>query len=112
MSSEGLSFQTEIHEGCAVVSCSGRLMAGETDPLRAEIRALFPQAKKVVLDLSGLTSMDSMGLGTIVALYVSSKAAGCELVIVNFGERVRKLLIMTNLLSVFEEYGNYNLKMP
>ena len=112
MSSEALTFRTEMQEGAAVVYCSGRLMAGETEPLRAEVKSLFPRAKSVVLDLSGLTGMDSMGLGAIVSLYVSAKAGGCELTLVNFGERVRKLLIVTNLLSVFEEYGRSNVRMP
>ena len=112
MSSDALGFRTEIHEGSAVVYCSGRLVAGQTEPLRAEVKGLFPRAKRVVLDLTGLTGMDSMGLGAIVGLYASAKAAGCEFTMINFGERIRKLLIITNLLSVFEAYGNCNVKMP
>lgn len=112
MSADALSFRTEIQEGAAVVYCSGRLMAGETEPLRAEVKSLFPRAKSVVLDLTGLTRMDSMGLGAIVGLYVSAKAAGCEFTMINFGERVRQLLIVTNVLSLFEEYGKNIVKMP
>jgi len=107
-----LRFRVEVRDGVTVVHCSGRLMAGATDALRAEVKGLIPHAKRVVLDLTGLTRMDSMGLGAIVSLYVSAKAAGCDLAMINFGERVRQLLIVTNLLSVFEEYGKHIVKMP
>ena len=108
----GLTFRTEADDATATIYCNGRLMAGETDALRSEVRNLFPRVRRIVLDLSGLTRMDSMGLGSIVSLYVSAKAAGCELNMINFGERVRQLLIMTNLLSIFEEYGKHIVKMP
>jgi anti-sigma B factor antagonist len=54
-----------------------------------------------VLDLTELTHMDSMGLGTLVRLYVSTKSAGCELKLINLGPKIRQLLSVTNLLSVF-----------
>jgi anti-sigma B factor antagonist len=87
-------------------------MAGCTDELRSQVKALFPATKRIVLDLTDLTRMDSMGLGSIVSLYVSAKAAGCNLKMINFGDRVRQLLIVTNLLDVFEEYGKHIVKMP
>ena len=107
-----LSFRIEAQDGAVVVYCRGRWMAGETSALRNEVKALFPTHKRVVLDLTDLTRMDSMGLGALVSLYVSAKAAGCQLTMINFGERVRQLLIVTNLLDVFEEYGKYIVKMP
>ncbi len=112
MPTDGLHFRTEMQEDSAVVYCSGKLTAGQTEPLRAEVKDLFSRTKTVVLDFTGLTHMDSMGLGAIVGLYVSAKGAGCEFTMVNFGERVRRLLIVTNLLSVFEEYGRSNIRMP
>ena len=107
-----LSFEIEVQDGVTVVHCRGRWMAGETGELRSAVKALFPTTKRIVLDLHELTRMDSMGLGALVSLYVSAKAAGCELKMVNFGERIRQLLIVTNLHEVFEEYGKHIVKMP
>jgi anti-sigma B factor antagonist len=56
--------------------------------------------------------MDSAGLGTIVALYVSARRADCDLRLINFNKRVRELLGMTNLLSIFEACGQYFTRMP
>ncbi len=107
-----LSFRIEEQDGATMVYCKGRWMAGETGELRNQVKALFPAGKRIVLDLRELTRMDSMGLGALVSLYASAKAAGCPLTMVNFGERVRQLLIVANLLDVFEEYGKHIVKMP
>jgi anti-sigma B factor antagonist len=85
----------------AVVRCHGKLVAGVTDVLYAEVSQLIPGTKRIVLDLTDLTHMDSMGLGTVVRLYVSARSAGCDLKLINLGKRIRQLLGISNLLSVF-----------
>jgi len=95
-----------VHEPDAVViRCSGLLVAGVTGLLRTEVKRVMPETRRIILDLGELEKMDSMGLGTIVSLYVSAKAAGCELELVHLSKRVRELLGITNLLSVFEQAG-------
>jgi anti-sigma B factor antagonist len=96
----------------AVVRCGGKLVAGVTDFLHTEVSRLIPETKRIVLDLTELNYMDSMGLGTIIRLYVSAKAAGCELELVNIGPRIRQLLGMTNVLSVFTACGEHHLRIP
>jgi anti-sigma B factor antagonist len=88
-----------------VVRCRGKLVAGVSDFLYAETRQLIPGSKKIVLDLSELTNMDSMGLGAIVRLYVSAKSAGCELQLINLGPKIRQLLGVTHLLGVLASIG-------
>jgi anti-sigma B factor antagonist len=95
-----------------IVECTGRLVSGGTDQLRSEVKGLFPKSKAVVLDLTNVTQMDSMGLGTIVSLYASAKANGCDLKLINLSKRVREIFRVTNLLSVFEVYGEHIIKMP
>jgi anti-sigma B factor antagonist len=96
----------------AVVRCGGKLVAGVNDFLYTEVSRLIPECKRIVLDLTDLAYMDSMGLGTVIRLYVSAKAAGCELELVNVGARIRQLLGMTNLLSVFTVCGEHHLRIP
>ncbi|MGA8727937.1 MAG: STAS domain-containing protein [Terracidiphilus sp.] len=94
------SFDVERKGTLAVVRCRGKLVAGVADKLYARISQLIPDSKRIVLDLTDLSHMDSMGLGTVVRLYVSAKSAGCCLELVNLGKGVRHLLGVTNLLSV------------
>jgi anti-anti-sigma factor len=56
--------------------------------------------------------MDSMGLGALIRLYVSARSAGCDLELINLGKRIRQLLGVTNLLSVFTVIGETGIKMP
>ncbi|MGP8245048.1 MAG: STAS domain-containing protein [Bryobacteraceae bacterium] len=89
----------------AVVRCRGRLVAGGTDILHAKVSQLIPDSRRIVLDLTDLTHMDSMGLGAVVRLYVSARSAGCDFELINLGKRIRHLLGVTNLLSVFTIIG-------
>ncbi len=73
---------------------------------------MIPQSKKIVLDLTELTQMDSLGLGTIVGLYVSAKAAGSTLILINLSPRVRDLFRITNVWSILEVYGENIVRMP
>ncbi len=107
-----LTLDIERAGNSAVVRCRGKLVAGVTDFLYLEVSQLMPDTQRIVLDLTDLTHMDSMGLGTLVRLYVSARSAGCALELINLGKRIRQLLGMTNLLSVFTIVGESGIRMP
>ncbi len=94
-----------MKDDAAVVYLTGSLVAGGTTPLREEVKSLLPKVKSVVLDMTGLTRMDSLGLGTIVGLYVSAKSAGCEFKLINLGDRIRQLIIISKLDQLFEGFA-------
>ena len=94
-----------------VVRCNGKLVAGVHDVLYVRVCQLMPDSKRIVLDVTELTRVDSMGLGTLVRLYVSGKSAGCSLELINIGKRVRELLGLTNLWSVFAVVGEHQIRM-
>jgi anti-anti-sigma factor len=103
-----LTYEIERKGETAVVKCHGRLVVGLTEGFYQELKELASSSKVLVLDLEDLTYVDSMGLGTIVRLYVHAKGAGCELKLLHLGKQLRNLLKMTNLLSTFssaEEHG-------
>jgi anti-sigma B factor antagonist len=96
-----IAFSVE-HKGNAVlVHCRGRLVAGLCNEFYSKIHALIPGSKRLVLDLTDLAFVDSMGIGTLVRLHVSAKSAGSCLELINLGKQIRHLLGITNLLSLF-----------
>jgi anti-anti-sigma factor len=95
----------------AIVRCHGKLLAGYTDLLHVPVSHLLADHQRIVLDLSDLTHMDSMGLGALVRIYVASKNRGTTLELRNLGKKVRDLLIMTNLLPAFTITGEHNIRM-
>ncbi len=98
-----LTLDVETNGDVATVKCHGRLVLGVCDVLTCKVRELIPNTKRIVLDLTDLKQMDSMGLGTIVRLYVTAKSSGSCLVLINMGPRIRQLLGITNLLSVLTD---------
>ena len=109
--SEPLTFEIERAGDHAIVRCRGKLVAGLNEMLYAKVRPMIPETKRIVLDLTDVTHMDSMGLGSVVRLYVSAKSVGCSLELVNFGEKIRKLLSTTHLLSVLAAIGPQGIAM-
>jgi anti-sigma B factor antagonist len=100
-----VTISIEQGSGFAVVRCRGRLVAGSGGPFYDEVRELIPSSERIVLDLGELTQLDSMGLAALVRLYVSAKAAGSRLELVNVGGRIRQILGVTHLISVFTIIG-------
>ena len=91
-------------DGVTVLEMEGRIVLGEeTVGLREKVKALLGMGKKkLVLDLKGVTMIDSSGLGALVGVHSSAKASGASLRLCNLGSRTNELLQMTRLLTVFE----------
>lgn len=94
-----------------VVQCRGKVISGTSGDLHAEVKALLASSKHVILDLTDVTQMDSSGLGAIAGLYISAKATGCRLELINLSKRVRELLSLTNILLLFESAGEHNIRV-
>lgn len=106
-----LTLAIEDHGDTAVIILTGRLVSSSSDLLYRPVLALLPTHKRIVLDLAELTHMDSMGLGSLLRLYVSAKARGCTIELRNLGNRVRELMVMTNLLPMFTVVGEHGVRM-
>jgi anti-sigma B factor antagonist len=105
------TFEIERKGVKALVSCHGALVAGQTKGLYDGLVPLFPDCRRLVLDLTDVRYVDSMGLGTLVRLYVSAKGAGCRLELINLGKQIREILGITHLLSVLTTMGEQGITM-
>jgi anti-sigma B factor antagonist len=106
-----LTLEIERTDAMTIVRCQGQLVSGLTDILYSNVRPMIQANKRIVLDLSEITWMDSMGLGSLVGLYTSAKASGCELQLLKIGKRVRELLGLTHLLDVFSIIGEHGVRL-
>jgi anti-sigma B factor antagonist len=90
--------------GVTVVELDGRIVLGEeTNKLRDTVKSLVSQGKKkLVLDVKNVTTIDSSGLGALVAAYSTAKSSGASLRLSNLGAHFNQLLQITRLLTVFE----------
>jgi anti-sigma B factor antagonist len=93
--------------GVAVLSCHGRIMFGEeATALRDSLKETLGQTPKVVLNLSDVSYVDSGGLGTLVGVYSSARAAGADIRLTGLGQRLRDVLQITKLATVFAVYDS------
>jgi anti-anti-sigma factor len=88
--------------GTAVILClQGPIVINETPGLRGAVERQA-NVSVVVLDLSGVSLIDAFGLGLLLELREEIKSKRIEFRLMNPTERVRRLLQMTRLDSVFE----------
>jgi anti-sigma B factor antagonist len=90
-------------DGTATLTCHGRITLETAELFKSEVKSLAPGHQRVRADLSEVDFVDSTGLGSVLAAYISSKSAGCDLVLINVNPRVKDLLNMTKLAAVLEE---------
>ena len=99
------AFHCEIEEindenqrPATIVHCHGRLVAGGTEGLRTAVHPLIAQGGRTIIDCAGVSYIDSMGLGALVALKVSSVHKGFgTLEFSNLSPRIKELLRITKL---------------
>jgi anti-sigma B factor antagonist len=106
----GFRVECSPRKNSTIVSCHGRLTSENAPLLKSEVKNLFPSAKRIVVDLKDVPSMDSAGLGALAALYVSARTRGCPFVLVNANAQIRELLGISNLLLLFEAAGRHGRK--
>jgi anti-sigma B factor antagonist len=97
-----LSLETVRSSEEILVRCTGRITSSTSAMLQTTARALIPQTRRLVLDLTDVNYMDSSGLGALVGIYVSARRQECELKLINLNERLKQLFRLSHLAKVFE----------
>ena len=83
----------------ATIDASGPILDVEVAGLlRASLRRSHQPGSPTVLDLSGVTFLDSSALGVLVATHCRLQAEGSGLIVVNVDERVLRVLRITGLI--------------
>ncbi|MFN0085481.1 MAG: STAS domain-containing protein [Blastocatellia bacterium] len=102
--------QLEIRERSAgevvILEMAGKITIGEGSvQLREAVSRLRDgNQNKIVLNLGGVTYVDSSGIGELVSSYTTTKNTGGRLKLLNLPKKIKDLLMITKLLTVFEIY--------
>ncbi len=93
-------------EEVSVVDVVGRITLGEgASALRETIRGLVAKGqKKVLLNLSEVSYIDSSGIGELVSGFTTVTNSGGTLKLLGLTKRVQDLLQITKLYTVFEVF--------
>jgi anti-sigma B factor antagonist len=99
-----MTASTRLVGGVTIVDLYGRIVLGEGSVgVRDLVRNLIKGGnKKILLNLRDVDYIDSSGLGELVSAFTSVRSQGGELKLLNLTKRVRALLQITKLLTVFD----------
>jgi anti-sigma B factor antagonist len=87
---------------------SGKIILGQgTMVVRNTIKDLLHNGgKNIVLNLAEVNYIDSSGVGELVSSFTAVAKEGGQLKLLNLTAKVREILAITRLLTVFEVYDN------
>jgi anti-sigma B factor antagonist len=99
-----MTASTRLVGGVTIVDLTGRIVLGDGSAgLRDLVRDLAREGiKKILLNFRNVDYIDSSGLGELVCAFTSMRDQGGELKLLNLTKRVRSLLQITRLLTVFD----------
>jgi anti-sigma B factor antagonist len=100
----GLKITNSETNGTSVLTLDGRIVLGdEGNALCQELKNLIAEGKKqIIVNMSRVESIDSSGLGTLVAAHLSAKAEGGSLKLCDVGSKFREVLQITRLATEFQ----------
>jgi anti-sigma B factor antagonist len=94
-----------VYPSVVILEPSERITVETEGDLRTAVRRQLDAGRcHLVLDLTHVPYVDSCGLGTMVQAYVSAHRVGGTVKLWNITPRVRQLLTITRLLTIFELY--------
>jgi anti-sigma B factor antagonist len=97
-----------VGNGVAVLDLAGDICLGDQNLLlKQTLRSMVEQnEKKIILNLAGVTRIDSSGLGEMVSGYATVTKAGGDLKLLNLSDRATELMTITKLHTVFDVFNN------
>jgi len=93
-------------EGVTILDLKGKITIGVGDvALRESIHeALSAGAKKILVNLGDVSTIDSSGVGELVSAYTTVTNRGGRLKLLDLPPKVADILQITQLITVFEVY--------
>ena len=93
-----------------ILDLGGKVTLGEScAALRATVRRLLSEGKKkILLNLAQVGVIDSSGIGELVSGFAAVAREGGTLKLLNLTEKIKDVLAITKLLTVFDVYDNEN----
>jgi anti-sigma B factor antagonist len=94
--------------GVIIIDLDGRITLGDGSALLRELirEQINKGHTRLVLNLAGISYLDSTGLGELVSGYRFVKSAGGELKLLNLNKKVSDLLQVTKLYTVFDIHND------
>ena len=105
-----MSLKLDIREtsGVAIIDLSGRITLGDgTGELREALGGLKSTGhRQILLNLADVSFLDSSGIGVLIGAYATITNGGGKLKLMHLSSRVKDVLLVTKLYTVFEVFDD------
>jgi anti-sigma B factor antagonist len=103
-----MQIATREVNGVTVIAPTGKLTIGVGDvALRDAVRTALEAGKsKILVNLEGVTTIDSSGVGELVSSYTSVSNRGGRVKLCSVPPKVRDILYITQLITIFEVFDS------
>ncbi len=103
-----MAIRQTIRNDVVILTLEGNFLCQpENTELKDKITSLLGTgAKRFIIDLGEVTCINSDGLGTLISALATLRRAGVELRLANTTDLVDNLLLLTQLVKIFDTYGS------
>jgi anti-sigma B factor antagonist len=103
-----MKFNVRQSSDVTILDLSGKITIGSgEEALRNTVQEILNSgAKKVLINMNGVTMIDSSGIGELVSAYTRATNRGAKLKLANLPAKVSDILTITQLITVFDVYDS------
>lgn len=101
-----MDFEFRLKDDIGIVKIAGKLIASNTQEFKVKFPEFVKQARYIVLDLSDMEYIDSLGLGSIISFYKTITEADGDLCISNLQSKPKTLFQITKVHLIFNVFDD------
>ena len=101
-----MKIEERVVGGVTILDISGKITIGEGSiEIKNKVRELLATGSKTILfNLGNVGMVDSSGIGELVSSFITVTNAGGQLKLLNLTKKLKELLAITKLLTVFDSF--------
>lgn len=101
-----MKINCRVVDGVVILDLEGKIRIGtETEAVRTQVTALTEAGvQKILLNLAGVSDIDSSGLGELAGAFTTVQRRGGKLKLLKLNRRLHQLMTITKLLTIFEVF--------
>ncbi len=103
-----MTIETRTAGPVTILDIHGKITIGEgSAEVRSVVRELLQAGnKEILLNLGDVSYVDSSGIGELVSSFTTVSGQGGHLKLLNLTKKLKELLAITKLLTVFDSYSD------
>lgn len=103
-----MNIPSRQRDGVTILEPKGKITIGVGDvALRNAVHEVIAGgSKQILIDLSGVTTMDSSGVGELVSTFTTVTNRGGKLKLLHLPPKIQDIMQVTQLITVFEVFDD------